>query len=711
MHIAEATVQKVISTADILDVVSDYVNLKRFGTNHRGLCPFHNEKSPSFSVSPSKNICKCFSCGKGGNPVHFIMELEGITFPEAIKFLAKKYNIEVKERELTDEEKKKQGVRESLLVLNTYAQKYFSQMLFEESEGINVGLSYFRERGFNPETVRKFQLGYSLDSRNHLSVKAQKDGYNKDLLIKTGLAGEDQTGKLYDKFRGRVIFPIHSISGSVRGFGGRILGNNTKAAKYLNSSDSEIYHKREELYGIFFAKEAIKKNDCCYIVEGYTDVISMHQAGVENVVAPCGTAITDGQIRLIGRHTKNFILLLDGDKAGINAALKIINPILEQGINLKCVLLPEGEDPDSFARKHSASEFQRYIDAKAVNFIDFKTGFLLNEARTDSLKMAELINSIAESIAVIPDLVLKSVYIQEAGQKTGIGADTIAKAVEHTIKLKEIEKAKKERYSSYQKGGLGQTPATATRQPQASTQKRPTYGKQQQPSFEGYQQPPFGGYQQDDFNTQQQPPFGTTAQQHTNQAAPQQAVAENKGSALDRFEYAIITYIIKYGERKLGSSDDNQDCTVMQYIKAELEEDEIEFKNPIYSKVLYLAKSLNDDTPFESYFINHYDTEISTLAVDVAVEEYHLSKIHTKYATVETEVDKLVELIPRAVFELKDAMIRIEIQHLNEKLKDHTSKDDPNELISIMEQIRERNELRIVLARELGDRIITPFIR
>ncbi len=694
MHIAEATVSKVINTADILDVVSDYVTLRRSGANYSGLCPFHNEKSPSFSVSPSKNICKCFSCGKGGNPVHFIMELEGITFPEAIKFLAKKYGIEVEERELTDEEKKKQDVRESLLVLNNYAQTYFSHILFEESEGINVGLSYFRERGFNPETIRKFQLGYSLNDGKHLCTKAQKDGYKKELLIKAGLVGEGQTGDLYDKYRGRVIFPIHSISGSVRGFGGRILGNNTKAAKYINSSDSEVYHKSDELYGIFFAKEAIKKNNCCYIVEGYTDVISMHQAGVENVVAPCGTALTSGQIRLIRRQTQNFILLLDGDNAGINAALKVINPILEQGINLKCVLLPDGEDPDSFARKHSASEFQRYIDAKAVNFIDFKIGFLLNEALTDSLKMAELINNIAGSIAAIPDDVLKSVYTQEAGNKLGIGPDVIAKAVEHTIKLQEIEKAKKERYNSYQRGGLGQTPATATLQPQARTQ----------------QQPPFGT-QQPAFGSQQNPTFGQTIQQPTAQQEPQQAVTESKGSALDRFEYAIITYIIKYGERKLGSSEDNQDYTVMQYIKSELEEDEIEFKNPLYKKVLDLAKGLSDDAIFDKYFTNHQDTEISTLAVDIVLEKHHLSKIHTKYATIETEVDKLVELIPRAVFELKDAMIRIEIQHLNERIKGFSNNDDPNEIISIMEQIRERNELRIVLARELGDRIITPFIR
>ena len=405
----------------------------------------------------------------------------------------------------------------------------------------------------------------------------------------------------------------------------------------------------------------------------------MHQAGVENVVAPCGTALTSGQIRLIRRQTQNFILLLDGDKAGINAALKVINPILEQGINLKCVSLPEGEDPDSFARKHSASEFQRYIDAKAVNFIDFKAGFLLNEARTDSLKMAELINSIAGSIAAIPDLVLKSVYIQEASQKIGIGPDVIGKAVEHTIKLQEIEKAKKERYSSYQRGALGQTPATAT------------------------QQPP--------FDAQQTQAFGTTTQQPTPQQTPQQVEVENKGSALDRFEFNIIKYIIKFGDRKLGSSEENEDFTVMQYIQSELEEDEIEFKHPLYSKILDLAKKVNVNTSFEAYFINQPDPEIGKLAVDIAVDKYQLSKIHTKYATIETDEDKLLELIPRAVFELKDAMIRIEIQHLNEKIREFSSTDDPRELISIMEQIRERNELRTVLARELGDRIITPFIR
>ena len=359
--IDQQTVDKILETAQIVDVVSDFVSLRKRGANYTGLCPFHNDRTPSFSVSPSKNICKCFSCGKGGNPVVFIMEHEQMTFIEAVRYLAKKYNIEIKERELSDEEKKQQTAREGMLVLNSYAQSEFTNNLFETEEGQTIGLSYFKERGFRPDIIKKFQLGYSFEQRDGFTSKALAAGYNKDYLLKTGLTTIGQNESMADRFRGRVIFPIHSLSGKVLGFGGRILKKNEKTAKYLNSPESEIYHKSNELYGIYFAKQAIIKEDRCFLVEGYTDVLSMHQSGIENVVASSGTALTPGQIKMIHRFTNNIIVLYDGDAAGIKASVRGIDLILKEGLNVKVVLLPDGEDPDSFSKQRSSTEFAEYI--------------------------------------------------------------------------------------------------------------------------------------------------------------------------------------------------------------------------------------------------------------------------------------------------------------------------------------------------------------
>ena len=355
--IDQATVDRIIDAANILDVVSDFVTLRKRGVNYIGLCPFHDEKTPSFSVSPSKGICKCFSCGKGGSAVHFIMEHEQLSYYEALKYLAKKYNIEIKERELTDEEKQMQSDRESMLIVNSFAQEYFTNILFEHAEGRSVGLAYFHERGFRDDIIKKFSLGYSLEQRDALFKEAEKRGYKKDYLLKTGLCLEGQNGYVSDRFRGRVIFPVFSLSGKVLAFGGRILKKDDKMAKYVNSPESEVYHKSNELYGIYHAKQSIVKNDCCFLVEGYTDVLSMHQSGIENVVASSGTSLTPGQIRLIHRFTNNIIVLYDGDAAGIKASLRGIDLILKEGMNIKVVLLTDGDDQDSFSRKKSPASF------------------------------------------------------------------------------------------------------------------------------------------------------------------------------------------------------------------------------------------------------------------------------------------------------------------------------------------------------------------
>jgi len=414
--IDQATIDRIIDAAQIVDVVSEFVTLRKRGVNYIGLCPFHNEKTPSFSVSPSKGLCKCFSCGKGGNAVHFIMEHEQLSYYEALKFLAKKYNIEIKERELSNEEKQAQNARESMFIVNSFARDYFQDILANHIDGKSIGMAYFRQRGFRDDIIKKFQLGFSTDVRDALAQEGQRKGYQKDFLLKTGLCYEREDHSLSDRFRGRVIFPVHTLSGKVVAFGGRILSSDKKIAKYVNSPESEIYHKSSELYGIYFAKQAIVKQDRCFLVEGYTDVISMHQSGVENVVASSGTSLTSGQIRLIHRFTNNITVLYDGDMAGIKASIRGIDMLLEEGMNIKVVLLPDGDDPDSFARKHNATDFQAYISEHEVDFIRFKANLLIDEAGKDPMKRAELISDVVRSISVIPEAIVRSVYIRECSQ-------------------------------------------------------------------------------------------------------------------------------------------------------------------------------------------------------------------------------------------------------------------------------------------------------
>ncbi|NCC98504.1 MAG: DNA primase [Bacteroidia bacterium] len=446
--IDQATKDRILTAAKIEEVVGDFVTLKKRGVNLIGLCPFHNEKTPSFTVSPAKNICKCFGCSKGGSPVNFIMLHEQLDYADALRYLARKYNIEIVEKELSSEELEHRNDRESMFAINQFALNYFTKILWENEDGRAIGISYFKERGFRDNIIKKFQLGFCLDKFDSLSKEAIKSGYNKQFLLKTGLCTESERGGLVDRFRGRVMFPVHSLSGKIVAFGGRVLKKTDNTAKYVNSPDSEIYHKSNELYGIFFAKNNIVKEDRCFLVEGYTDVISMHQAGIENVVASSGTSLTPGQIRLIHRFTSNITVLYDGDAAGIHASIRGIDMLLSEGMNVKVVLLPDGEDPDSFARSKDSSEFNAFIQAHQTDFIRFKTQLLLDDAAGDPIKKANLINDIVTSISVIPDAIIRSLYIKECADRfemrESVLAEVLAKKIsgtQKTISQNEIKQA------------------------------------------------------------------------------------------------------------------------------------------------------------------------------------------------------------------------------------------------------------------------------
>src|SRR5574344_1451966 len=459
--IDKATIDRIMDAAQIVDVVSEFVTLRKAGVNYKGLCPFHNEKTPSFVVSPSKGFCHCFSCGKGGNAVGFIMEHEQMTYPEALRWLAHKYNIEIKERELTDEEKKAESERESLFIVNEWAMKYFQDILYNHVDGRAIGMQYFRSRGFRDDTIKEFQLGFSLPERDALAKEAAKKGFQDKFLVETGLCyrkDNSETGSLQDRYWGRVIFPVHSVTGRIVAFGGRVLKTDGKVAKYVNSPESQIYHKSNELYGIYFAKQSITKLDRCYLVEGYTDVISMHQSGIENVVASSGTSLTPGQIRLIHRFTSNITVLYDGDAAGIHASIRGIDMLLAEGMNVKVLLLPDNDDPDSFARKHNATAFQEYIDKNQVDFIRFKLQLLSDEAGDDPMARAELIKEITRSIAVIQDPIVRSVYIKDCSQQMQI---------DETLLINDVNKQQREQYQEQHKPSYSPSPETAvSQQPQ-----------------------------------------------------------------------------------------------------------------------------------------------------------------------------------------------------------------------------------------------------
>ncbi len=654
--IDRATIEKIMDTAQIVEVVSEFVTLRKRGVNYIGLCPFHNEKTPSFSVSPSKGLCKCFSCGKGGNVVHFIMEHEQMSYYEALKYLAKKYNIEVKERELTDEEKKAQSTRESLFIINEYAKNYYQNILYNHIEGQAIGMAYFRQRGFRDDIIKKFQLGYSLDQFDALAKEAIQKGYKKEFLIKTGLCVEKENGSLRDRFWGRVIFPVHTLSGKVVAFGGRVLKTDAKTAKYVNSPESDIYHKSNELYGIYFAKQAIVKQDRCFLVEGYTDVISMHQSGIENVVASSGTSLTSGQIRLIHRFTNNITVLYDGDMAGIKASIRGIDMLLEEGMNIKVVLLPDGDDPDSFARKHNATDYQEYINAHEVDFIRFKTNILLSEAGNDPIKRAGLITDIVKSIAVIPDGIVRSVYTHECSQLL---------QVEENVLIAEIKKRKEQKAEK-----------------SAIEQKKKTDENQ-----------------------------STPIEKVTATNEPSSLITQNDKE--NQKFYAIETYLMKiitrYGERIICQTPEGSPITVAEYISNDLKIDDMQFHNPLHRKILSEAVEHVHDANFttERFFLTHPDPAINETATNLISERYQLSKYHSKHQKIVPDEERLYELVPQLMGDFKYTMVDEECKQTLKSLQDPEIYHDETRYTAIQKRYKELSEIQKIMAKRLGDRILT----
>lgn len=669
--IDQATIDKILDSANIVEVVSDFVTLRKRGVNYIGLCPFHDEKTPSFSVSPSKNICKCFSCGKGGSAVHFIMEHEQMSYYEALKYLAKKYNIEIHEKEQSEEEKLQQSKRESMLIVNAFAQEYFSSILFNHAEGRSVGLSYFHERGFRDDIIKKFGLGYSLDQRDALYNEAKARGYKKEYLLSTGLCLENSDGQVSDRFRGRVIFPVYSLSGKVLAFGGRILKKNEKMAKYVNSPESDIYHKSHELYGIYQAKQAIVKQDTCFLVEGYTDVLSMHQSGIENVVASSGTSLTPGQIRLIHRFTNNVTVLYDGDAAGIKASLRGIDMLLKEGLHIKVVLLPDGDDPDSFAQKQSAAAFTQYIKEHEVDFIRFKTNLLIESAGQDPVKRAGLIADIVQSIAVIPDNIERSVYTKECSRLMDISENVLLSEI-NKRRYQDLINSKKEEQNNNNKSGAGNVPTTTDTDTEQSIDR--TDGPK-------------------DSSAPTQVTVRQSATQYIN----------------DLSERTLIRYIIRYGDLELFPKDDSGEMwKVASYIFNDLKNDEIVFSNPIYQRIREEAEAqfAREDANLTRYFTSHPDTEISRIALNCISDKYELSKVHTKYQHIASEEERIGELVPRALFELKDAIIGQGIKDIQQQLK--RGQGDESEKRQLMQRIAELFKVKAALAKELGERTVSP---
>lgn len=674
--IDQITIGRIQDTAQIVDVVSDFVTLRRRGVNYVGLCPFHDDRTPSFYVSPAKNICKCFACNEGGSPIHFVMKHEQLSYYEALKYLARKYNIEVVEKEFTDEEKQAQSDRDSMFILNEYARDYFVKILHTHPEGKAIGLTYFRERGFRDDIVKKFQLGYSLEQRDAFSVEAQKAGYKRDYLLKTGLSTGNDNQPLFDRFRGRVLFPVHTLSGKVVAFGGRILKKVGNVGKYVNSPESEIYSKSNELYGIYFAKSTIVKQDKCFLVEGYTDVISMHQAGIENVVASSGTALTYGQIRMIHRFSENITVLYDGDAAGIKAALRGIDLLLEDGMNVKVVLLPEGEDPDSFARKQNAEGFHQYIEKNEVDFIRFKTQLLLKEVGDDPVKRAGLISSVVESIALIPNTITRSVYIQDCSQLLNM---------QERVLISEINKIRRRNYERKKE----------------QKEKAPVPLPDHEP--ESMTIPGVGGESRISLNN----PY-------------------------EKCEKEILRYIVRYGnrpiyrkfekrKRKEGKEVIEEDVLVeegpgvTEFVRFDLERDSITFTTGLYRRIFEEAVAHMEDAHFDSgrYFLSHADPDISKLASELMSDRYHLSKIHAKILGEELddkdsrllEHNLLNSYVPRATTELKNAYVLQKIEEIKKEMK----AGNPDNFLSLITRLQQLQEIKKVLSKELGERIILKY--
>ena len=661
--IDHATIERIKDAANIVEVVSEFVTLRKSGSNYKGLCPFHDEKTPSFYVSPARGTCHCFGCGKGGNPVGFIMEHEQMTYPEALRWLARKYHIEIKERELSDDEKREQSERESMFIVNEWAASYFQHLMHDTADGVAIGMQYFRSRGFRDDIVSKFQLGFDSTDRRALAQEALRKGYKEDFLLKTGICYKNDRGELIDRYAGRVIFPWIGISGKVVGFGGRLLDSRTKGVnqKYVNSPDSDIYHKDRELYGIYQAKKAIAKEDRVYMVEGYTDVISMHQCGIENVVANSGTALSVHQIHILHRFTSNITLLYDGDAAGIHAALRGTDMLLSEGMNLKVLLLPDGDDPDSFARKHSAEDFRKYIEEHQTDFIEFKTDLLLRNER-DPLKRSEAINSVVRSISFVTNPILRDTYLHDCSVRMGINEATLINTLNNFIRSNREETASSLNNS--------QSTQTATQNSKLKIQNSPS---------------------------------------------PLQQAS--------KVEQMLVELVVRNGDTVIYNNVETEDGTtvnlnVAQYIAYNLGVDGLKFANPLNSRILDEAVNHAGDENFcaEQFFLHHSDIEISRIATDLCMDKYQLlDEQKAARADEEKNADEL-----RAEEENRIEALRQQTEHLlndfrmdylEQRLRDlkrdiSLAVNDPERLQQLMEEYKTTHELRSQLARLLGNNII-----
>lgn len=651
------TVEKIKDAANIVDVVSEFVSLRRSGANYKGLCPFHNERTPSFFVSPSRGICHCFSCGRGGTPINFIMEHEQMTYVEALRWLARKYNIEIKERELTDKERQEQSERDSMFIVNEWAADYFKQILLKSEGGNSIGLQYFRSRGFRDDIISKFHLGYDVQDRHQLAREAQAKGYQLDFLLKTGICYKNDRSEYIDRYAGRVIFPWLSVSGKIVGFGGRLLDSRTKgvAQKYVNSPDSEIYHKDQLLYGIYQAKKAISREDRVYMVEGYTDVISMHQCGIENVVANSGTALSVHQIRMLHRFTSNITLLYDGDAAGIHAALRGTDMILAEGMNIKVLVLPDGDDPDSFARKHSSADFKQYIEDHQVDFIQFKTNLMLNGV-TDPAKRSEAINSIVQSIAVVPNQILRDTYIHDCAQRLNIAESTLINTMNKFI-----------------------------REAQDRMNKTPN----------------------------------AEAQQANSASATTQKYINNP--SIPKVETMLMQVIIRHGDfiiyRDIEDEEGNLiNLTVAEWINYSLSAENLRFSVDIYNRVLDETLEHLRDNNFsaEQYFIHHNDIEISQLATELILDKYQYIREQKEESTgkqnvsdearMEKETEKLRNEVLHLLLDFHFDLLERRLQQI--KMEITQPNNTPERMASLMKDFRDTQQKRNELAQQRGNNII-----
>lgn len=708
--IDRATVERIMDAAQIVDVVSDFVTLRRAGVNYKGLCPFHDDRTPSFVVSPAKGLCKCFACGKGGNAVHFIMEHEQLSYPDALRYLARKYHIEIQERELTDQEKLAQSERESMFVVNEWARDYFEQQLYDTVDGRAIGMAYFRSRGFRDDIIKRFQLGFSPMQKDALAREALGKGFREEYLVKTGLCIKQEHGGLKDRFWGRVIFPIHTVSGKVVGFGGRVLDQATKGVnmKYQNSPESSIYSKKKELYGLFQAKQAIVKNDLCFLVEGYTDVISMHQMGVEHVVSSSGTALTQQQIQMIHRFTENITVLYDGDAAGIKASERGIDMLLAEGMNVKLLLLPDGDDPDSFARNRTAAEYQAYLKEHQVDFIKFKTDLLLQEAQGDPIKLSRLVHSIVCTIAVVPDEIMRTLYTRETAAMLGMEEKVLVSAINKQMSVYRTEQKKRRQSEERREQTASAVPGSGTPDEPVATAGTPA--ESADTTMLQTPQPDTPVETQPEAKAEEQ-----TAEESTQFLSYIQKGQNGHNMAFYQKELLLVQVLIRYGEHIVCYVEDEQGqevpFTVVEFIYYALQEDKLNFQVALHQRVLdeALEHFREPDFSAQRYFLNHPDQAVSTLAFQLTSDKYQLSKYHTKNQKLTTDEDRLFDLVRHLMTDFKLAVIDEELKGILNRLRDPLILKDKEAYMKVMKHYMEVKEVESTLAKERGDRVITSL--